>query len=95
MMLLLSSAINSSLQNDSFDDKKRAKYGYRDEKIRNGYSDGSHSEIEISKQDSWGPDEIRSRGVRLLRFMESRWDFQFQSDEGREELLFVDEDEEL
>jgi hypothetical protein len=35
------------LQNDCFDDKKEAKYNDRNEKIRQGYSDGSHSEIEV------------------------------------------------
>lgn len=93
-LLLLSSAINSSLQNSSFDEKKKAKYDGRDEKIRNGYADGSHSEIEVSQQDSWGPDEVLDRGIRLLSFMEKRWNFKFKSDEERNELLFLDFKEE-
>lgn len=92
-MLLLSASINSSLQNDSFGDKKKAKYNASDQKIRNGYSDGSHSEIEVSLLDSWGPEEIRDRGIRLLRFMEKRWNFKFKNDEEREELLFLDFEE--
>lgn len=91
-MLLLSASINSSLQNDSFADKKEAKYDSKANKIRNGNSDGSHSEIEVSQLDEWGPDQIRERGLKLLRFMEERWDFRFE-DEERENLLFVGMDE--
>ena len=86
--MLLSSAINSSLQNDAFTDKKKPKY--RDEtKLRNGYADGSHSEIEVSESEDWGPGEIRERGIRLLKFLEKRWDIRFADDEAREELLFI------
>lgn len=87
-MLLLSASINSSLQNDSFADKKTVKYDAQGNKLRNGYSDGSHSEIEVSRLDEWGPDQIRERGLKLLRFMEDRWDFTLR-DEEREELLFL------
>jgi hypothetical protein len=72
-LLLLSMSINSSLQNDSFEDKKHAKFDTSGKKIRNGYSDGSHSEIEVSQNRSRGPDQIRARGVKLLKFMEARW----------------------
>ena len=48
-MLLLSASVNSALQNDGFDDKKHPKQNEDGEKIRNGFSDGSHSEIEVSK----------------------------------------------
>jgi len=47
-LLILSSAINSSLQNDAFADKKRPKYASDGRRLRNGYADGSHSEIEVS-----------------------------------------------
>jgi len=88
-LLLLSMSINASLQNDSFDDKKHAKYDAGGKKIRNGYSDGSHSEIEVSDNVSWGPDQIKARGVKLLKFMEDRWNFRFKNDEEREKLLFL------
>ena len=93
-LLLLSGSINSSLQNDSFANKKKPKFNSQGIKVRNGYSDGSHSEIEVSRLGKWGPDEIRERGLRLLRFMERRWDFSFQSDDDREELMFLRSDEE-
>lgn len=88
-LLLLSSAINSSLQNDAFAEKKKPKYNPDGTKLRNGYADGSHSEIEVSHCDDWGPDEIRERGDRLLRFMQKRWDIRFADDKAREELLFI------
>jgi uncharacterized protein DUF262/uncharacterized protein DUF1524 len=88
-LLLLSGSINSALQNESFIDKKRVKYDEEGEKIRNGYSDGSHSEIEVSQSPSWGPDQIRTRGLQLLRFMEKRWEFSFENGEQRERLLFL------
>lgn len=88
-LVLLSSAINSSLQNDGFAAKKSAKFSVGGQQIRHGYSDGSHSEIEVSQCESWGPEEIRERGLRLLRFMEDRWGFKFQSEEDRDRLLFL------
>jgi hypothetical protein len=89
-LLVLSKSINSSLQNDSFEAKKRAKVGDHGEKLRNGYADGSHSEIEVSLNATWGPEQIRERGLKLLRFMETRWGFEFKNDEERALLLFLD-----
>ena len=88
-LLVLSSAINSSLQNDAFAEKKRPKRNRDGNRLRNGYADGSHSEIEVSHYEDWGPDEIRERGVRLLRFMEKRWNIAFPNDQAREQLLFI------
>ena len=88
-LLLLSSAINSSLQNDAFAKKKKPKCNRDGSKLRNGYADGSHSEIEVSHCEDWGPDEICERGIRLIRFMERRWDIRFADDQAREELLFI------
>lgn len=89
-LLLLSMSINSSLQNDSFDEKKQPKIGDSGEKIRNGYSDGSHSEIEVSKLDEWNPTTIEERGLRLLSFMEKRWDIKFKNEDTKKKLLFLD-----
>ncbi len=91
--LLLSSSINSSLQNDSFPDKKNAKYSPTHKKLRNGYSDGSHSEIEVSLNESWGPKEIYERGTNLLKFMEDRWKIKFKVEDEideRAKMLFLD-----
>ncbi len=88
-LLLLSMSINASLQNDSFDAKKNVKLNPAGKKIRNGYADGSHSEIEVATKPTWGPEQIKARGIDLLKFMERRWDFRFKSDEDREQLLFL------
>ncbi len=90
-LLLLSSSINSSLQNDSFAEKKHPKFNSDGRKLRNGYDDGSHSEIEVSRYHNWGPEEIRERGIRMLKFMEKRWDIRFADDAAREKLLFIPE----
>lgn len=88
-LLLLSMEINRSLQNDSFEDKKQPKIDSAGQKIRNGYADGSHSEIEVSQLSSWGPEQVRERGMKLLAFMAQRWDFVFKNDAEREKLLFL------
>ena len=87
-LLLLSASINSSLQNDSFVKKKNTRSDSSGKKIKNGYADGSHSEIEVADNDSWGPTEIRERSIRILKFMEKRWNFKL-SDADREKLLFI------
>lgn len=77
-MLPLSQSINSSLQNDSFEDKKAR-----------GYANGSHCEVEISKMDDWDAKHIYDRGIKLLHFMEDRWGFKFESTEQMDELLHI------
>lgn len=77
-LLPLSQSINSSLQNDSFEDKKKR-----------GYINGSHCEVEVSKEEVWDAKRIYSRGMSLLAFMEERWNFKFESVQQKEELLHV------
>lgn len=75
-LLPLSQSINSSLQNDSFQDKKDpGKPG------RRGYVDGSHSEIEVSKSEDWSAANILSRGLKLLTFLENRWQIPLGDDQ--------------
>ena len=89
-LLPLSQSINSSLQNDCFKDKKNPKYDSRNEKIRHGYSDGSHSEIEVSSYDEWNSSSILERGLKLLEFMEKRWDLEFEDKDSKIKLLFLE-----
>lgn len=89
-LLPLSQSINSSLQNDCFIDKKKPKYNDRKEKIRQGYLDGSHSEIEVSRYPEWNAETILERGNKLLEFMERRWDIEFEGEYAKAELLFLD-----
>ncbi len=84
-LLPLSSSKNSSMQNDSFPDKKSPK-----NKLQKGFSDGSHSETEVAAYENWNAECILERGLRLLDFMERRWDIKFVSDESKKELLFLD-----
>lgn len=89
-LLPLSQSINSSLQNDCFEEKKKAKYNDKKEKIRQGYSDGSHSEIEVASYHEWIPEAILDRGYKLLEFMERRWELKFENEYAKVELLFLD-----
>lgn len=89
-LLLLSMSINSSLQNDTFDEKKHPKTGDSGEKIRNGYSDGSHSEIEVSNFDEWNSTKIEERGLQLITFMEKRWHIKFKDEKDKKLLLFLE-----
>lgn len=77
-LLPLSKSINSKLQNDSFDEKKER-----------GYYNGSHSEIEVSKETDWDAEKIYARGIKLLQFMEERWNFKFANKEQMDELLHI------
>lgn len=93
----LSRSINSSIQNDCFADKKKAKLDDQGAKIREGYYDGSHSEIEVSLDEKWTQAEILNRGLKLLTFMEKRWGLQFENERAKIELLgleFLIEDNE-
>ncbi len=88
-LLPLSKSINSSLQNDCFKEKKQPKFNDKGEKIRQGYSDGSHSEIEVSTYNNWHPKDIFERGIKLLKFMEKRWDIRFENEKSMKDLLFL------
>lgn len=89
-LLPLSQSINSSLQNDCFLDKKNPKYNEKKEKIRQGYSDGSHSEIEVATFEEWNPESILERGINLISFMEKRWNIKFENEASKAELLFLE-----
>ena len=82
-LLPLSQSINAALQNDSFDDKKHSKTGLR------GYDHGSHSEIEVSKESDWDAERIFERGMRLLAFIEKRWNVSFEGDEQKMDILHL------
>ncbi len=84
-LLPLSRSKNSSMQNDSFHDKK-----YAPGKSHKGYTDGSHSEIEVAAYPEWNANMILERGIKLLDFMERRWNIKFESDDSKKEMLFLD-----
>lgn len=74
-LLPLSQSVNSSLQNDSFYDKKTTKAG------RRGYENGCHSEIEVAKYNDWTAENIYTRSKELLEFIENRWEFSFNNEQ--------------
>jgi len=83
-LLPLSQSVNSALQNDSFTDKKSSiSIG------RRGYEDGSHSEIEVSRLADWDAKQILKRGIKLLKFIETRWDIKFKDMEQMLDLLHI------
>ena len=77
-LLPLSRSKNSSIQNDSFPDKKHK-----------GYKDGSYSEIEVAAYEDWNAYAILERGMKLLEFMERRWNIKFANDESKKDMLFL------
>ena len=89
-LLPLSMSINSSLQNDSFPDKKKARIDSNGNITRQGYNDGSHSEIEVSEYEEWNPKSIVKRGLKLIEFMENRWNIKFENEKTKLALLFID-----
>ena len=88
-LLLLSAQKNSIQQNKSFDYKKSHSNPGNTE-MREGYFNGSHSEIEVSQQSEWSAEEICERGLRMLGFMGKRWAIKFNGLEEKKELLFLD-----
>jgi len=90
-LLPLSSSINSSLQNDCFDDKKITKLDENGKVVRNGYSNGSYSEQEVARENVWTPEKIEERGLRLLNFMEKRWKINLGNIDNKKDLLHIKE----
>lgn len=81
-LLPLSQSINSRLQNDGFPEKKASRNGGR------GYQNGSHSEIEISKERNWTARKIYLRSKKLITFLEDRWNLALSRAE-RRKLIYV------
>lgn len=63
-LLPISKSINSSLQNYSFDKKKSMRF-----------NDGSHNELEVSRNEDWTSEDILTRGLKIVKFMEKEWNF--------------------
>lgn len=86
-LLLLRGAKNSHLSNNSFAFKK--KHEGEDGNIL-GYINGSHSEIEVSQYRNWNAKSIYKRGIKILKFVERRWDIKLSTIE-KKQLLFASE----
>lgn len=71
-LLLLAHSKNSELQNKCFDFKCKHK-NLKGNLV--GYFNGSYSEIEVASYKQWTAEEIIERGIKMLEFMEERWQF--------------------
>jgi hypothetical protein len=80
-LLPLSSAKNSSFQNNCFIDK----LGTETNKI--GYKYGSYAENEVACLERWTARDILERGIRLLTFFENRWGIQIGNNQEKIKFL--------
>jgi hypothetical protein len=82
-LLPLSRPKNSSLQNKCFQNKIDSDVN------QVGYRYGSYSENQVSKNDSWTIRHIKERGLKMLLFMEKRWNFDFGDESQKLEFLNI------
>ena len=88
-LLLLSIPKNAGLSNKCFEYKKRNQTLNSTNEFK-GYFNGSHSEIEVNTYHDWTPKEILERGIKLLNFLEKRWEVRIGNFETKKKLLFLD-----
>ncbi len=88
-LLLLSIAKNAHLQNKCFDFKKRHPSIGRNDEFK-GYFNGSHSEISVNSYLEWTSKEILERGIKMLDFLEKRWEVSLGNFDQKKKLLFLD-----
>jgi uncharacterized protein with ParB-like and HNH nuclease domain len=88
-LLLLSVPKNSHLQNKCFDFKKRHQSNGNNDEFK-GYFNGSHSEIAVNSYNEWTAKEILERGIKMLDFLEKRWEVRIGNFEQKKKLLFLD-----
>lgn len=84
-LLPLSSPKNSSLQNNTFPEKVDGK-GER----CIGFRYGCYAENEVGKLKSWTSKDILERGIKLLDFMEKRWNLTLGTNKDKAHLLNLD-----
>lgn len=83
-LIPLSKPKNSSLGNKCFEEKK----GNKKNKV--GYFYGCYSENEVAIEATWTAKEILDRGIRMLEFMERRWDIPLGDKEDKIKALSLD-----
>ena len=77
-LLPLSKRVNSRLQNNSFNEKKER------------YSNGSKSEIDVSREPEWTPETILNRGLKIVNFMQKEFEFTFENKAEKKKFLGLD-----
>ncbi len=81
-LLPLSKPKNSSLSNREFPDKVKCP---NHESV--GYQFGCYAENEVAIEDEWTPNAILSRGIKMLEFMEQRWDLKLGGKQVKKDIL--------
>lgn len=84
-LLPLSKPKNSSLQNKAFPDKVNT-----NDTNCVGYRYGCYAENEVSGYSDWTPQIIKDRGLKLLTFLEKRWDISLGDRNNHISLLGLD-----
>ncbi|NTU74063.1 HNH endonuclease [Candidatus Roizmanbacteria bacterium] len=84
-LLPLSKPKNSSLSNKPFPDKVDGK---QDPAV--GYRYGCYAENDVAKEKEWTPEAIFQRGLRMLDFMERRWDIEIGDEKQKKTMLGLD-----
>ncbi len=86
-LVLVSKSINSTLSNKSFKEKKK----HIDKNSNEiGYFTGSYSEIEVSQYEKWDEYAILHRGLKMLKFLETRWGLNLGTNKDKREILLLD-----
>ncbi len=80
-LVAVSVAKNASLSRSAFKKKKAGT-----DKTP-GFSKGSFSELEIAEYPDWTPSEILDRGLKMLTFIEKRWDILLGDEDTKKRLL--------
>jgi hypothetical protein len=85
-LLPLSRAKNASLQNIPFPEKA---HGRSDENVIS-YRFCCYAENEVAKYNDWNPFVIMERGLKLLKFLEKRWNLILGKDKDKIRILNVE-----
>ncbi|MBD8473081.1 DUF262 domain-containing protein [Pseudomonas sp. CFBP 8770] len=84
-LLPLSRPKNSSLSNKPFMEKVNGK---PDQHV--GYRYGCYAENDVAKEQDWTPELILTRGIKMLKFMEKRWNLSLGDDNAKQKILGLD-----
>ena len=87
-LLMLSQSKNEKLSNKPFNEKCCNK----DNNL--GYKFGSYSEMEVSTESEWTPKEILNRGIKMIHFINERWDLNIKKTDYKK-FLGLDKKEEV
>ncbi|WP_064023405.1 DUF262 domain-containing protein [Methylomonas sp. DH-1] len=84
-LLPLSKPKNSSLSNNPFPDKVDGPKG-----SSIGYRYGCYAENEVTKEKEWTPNSILLRGLKLIHFLERRWNIEIGDEKQKKVMLGLD-----